>query len=57
MPFNWLLRAVRWVRNPPSARQAILLFALISSLIALAAYERVFGWPEVLTVEPLRPSR
>ncbi len=57
MPFNWLLRAVRWVRNPPSMRQALMLLALVSACIALAAYERVYGWPEILTVEPLRPPR
>ncbi len=57
MPFNWLLRAVRWVRNPPSMRQALIFGGFIAVLIVIAAIERIFGWPDALTLERVRPPR
>lgn len=51
---RWLLRAKAWAANPPSARSVALVLGLLAALLALAAVERVFGWPEALTVEPAR---
>lgn len=53
-PFNWLLRSVRWARNPPSAKRVILVLSVIAAALALGLYEHVFGWPEALTVENFR---
>ena len=49
MHIRWLLRAYRWVRNPPSPRTVKQILALIAVLLTLAAVEQFFGWPEALT--------
>ena len=51
---HWLLRMKRWAQNPPSSRQVLFVLAIIGFALALYAVERVFGWPEALTVERLR---
>ncbi|MBY6200250.1 hypothetical protein KUV65_02665 [Maritalea mobilis] len=53
-PFNWLLRAVGWARNPPSAKRVILVLSVIAAALALGIYEYFLGWPEALTVENFR---
>lgn len=47
---RWLLRMSRWSRHPPSPRvlRVILLVAVLS--LGLVAIERIWGWPEALTV-------
>lgn len=51
----WLLRAKRWAQNPPSARQVMLVLAVIAACLALFAVERFIGWPDWLTVnKPLK---
>lgn len=47
---HWFLRAARWARNPPSAKQVKLVLAIIAFCIALYLLERVYGWPDWLTV-------
>ncbi len=54
---TWLLRASRWVRHPPSAGRVKLVLAVIAVGLLLAGYEHVFGWPEALTVNRIRPPR
>lgn len=54
MPLNWLVRAVMWVRNPPSMRMVLLVLGVVLAALALYGCERVSGWPEALTVEPVR---
>ncbi|MCX7288223.1 MAG: hypothetical protein NTW20_11895 [Rhodobacterales bacterium] len=49
----WLMRATRWVRNPPSASRVMLVFGVIAACLALAGIEWVFGWPDWLTVNRL----
>lgn len=49
----WLLRAKRWAQNPPSARQVMLVFGVIAFCLMLFGLERVFGWPDWLTVNRL----
>ncbi len=51
---RWLLRAKRWAAHPPSGRTVALTLGLIAALLALYGVERVFGWPEALTLEPMR---
>jgi hypothetical protein len=45
----WLIRAKRWARRPPSARQVALVFGVIAASLAIYGLEQVFGWPDWLT--------
>lgn len=45
----FLLRMVRWVRNPPSAKQVKFVLAILAVCLSLAIIERIYGWPEALT--------
>lgn len=54
MGINWLLRAVQWVRNPPSPTMVKFVLAIFVVALGLYAIERYLGWPDFLTVEPLR---
>lgn len=47
----WLLRAVRWARNPPSLARVKLVLAVILVCLILFGIERIWGWPEFLTVD------
>ncbi|WP_113911266.1 hypothetical protein [Roseovarius dicentrarchi] len=49
---HWLLRAVRWARNPPSAGRVKFVLAIIAVCIALYAFEHFFGWPDALSPDP-----
>ncbi|MBJ3762899.1 hypothetical protein ILP92_09090 [Maribius pontilimi] len=53
MNFHWMMRAKRWAQNPPSAKQVKLVLVVIAVCIALFAYERVMGWPDWLTPDPV----
>lgn len=55
MSLAWLLRMAKWARNPPSWGRVKLVVAVVSACLALYAIEAIFGWPEALTVERLRP--
>ncbi|MFI0395938.1 hypothetical protein [Paracoccus jiaweipingae] len=48
---NWLVRAARWVRNPPSPRMVKLVFAIILAGLALLALEKAGMWPDWARVE------
>ena len=48
---NWLLRAVRWVRNPPSARMVRLVVLIIIAGLAMLALERGGLWPDWATLD------
>jgi hypothetical protein len=50
----WLLRAKRWVQNPPSARRVVLILGVVAACLALAAVEWLVGWPDWLTPDRLR---
>lgn len=54
---NWLLRAVRWAKNPPSPRKVRMALIMLIVLLTIAYLEHVFGWPEFLTVENTRRPR
>ncbi|WP_187644510.1 hypothetical protein [Tabrizicola thermarum] len=51
---HWLLRARRWVQNPPSAGRVRLVFAVVALCLAIVAVERWIGWPDWMTVDSLR---
>lgn len=53
----WLMRAARWVRHPPSQKTVKLVLGVIAAGLLLAGYEHLFGWPEALTVDRIRPPR
>lgn len=47
---GWFLRMSRWARHPPSWRQVKLVVAVVAVCILIVVLERIFGWPEALTV-------
>ncbi|NJM83753.1 MAG: hypothetical protein HC844_16005 [Tabrizicola sp.] len=51
---TWLMRAKRWVQNPPSPGRVKLVFGVIAICIVIAGYEWVFGWPDWARVDNLR---
>lgn len=44
------LRMAKWARNPPSEARVKLLLAVIALCLILFAVERLFGWPDWLTL-------
>jgi len=52
MPMMWLLRMMRWVRNPPSKHMRMIIAIVFCAGAGLALIEYFFGWPEALTVNP-----
>jgi len=49
-PTRLLLRATRLAQHPPPMWKVKLVFGIILACAALFAIERVFGWPDALTV-------
>jgi hypothetical protein len=49
MTLRWLLRAVRWAQNPPSAARVRLVLGVILFCLLLVGVEWLWGWPEWLT--------
>lgn len=47
----WLLRASRWVRNPPKPRTVKLVLAIIAIGLVLAGLEHFGLWPEWATMD------
>lgn len=54
---NWLLRAVRWVRNPPSPQRVRLVLAVIALGITIVALDKLGFWPEWARLEDGRMPR
>ncbi|PYE81186.1 hypothetical protein [Pseudoroseicyclus aestuarii] len=50
---SWLLRMARWLRHPPSAGRVALVLAVVVPCALLVAVERLAGWPDWMTVEPV----
>lgn len=48
---RWMLRAVKWARNPPSARMVVFVILVVAVCVLLYGVEKIWGWPEWLTVE------
>ena len=49
MRIRWLLRAYRWVRNPPSPLKMKVVLGVIGVALLIGAIEHWIGWPEWLT--------
>ncbi|CAM3149083.1 hypothetical protein PANO111632_05255 [Paracoccus nototheniae] len=47
----WLVRAARWVRNPPSAKMVMMVFGIIAVGLIIAGVEMLGYWPEWATME------
>lgn len=45
-----LLRLVQWLRHPPSRGFVRILVAVVVASLLILGLERLFGWPEWLTV-------
>lgn len=54
---NWLLRAARWVRNPPSERRVLLVLGIIAVGLALVGLEHLGLWPDWATLDRPRGMR
>ncbi|MFV0411071.1 MAG: hypothetical protein ACK5LJ_15645 [Paracoccus sp. (in: a-proteobacteria)] len=54
---NWLIRASRWVRRPPSMRMVIMVFAILLLGLSMAGLEKLGLWPEWATMEQGRKPR
>lgn len=54
---NWLLRAARWVRNPPSARHVMVLLAVIAVGLGIVGLEYFGLWPDWATADNGRGMR
>ncbi|SDG19754.1 hypothetical protein SAMN04489759_105131 [Sulfitobacter delicatus] len=48
---RWLLRMSLWVRNPPSLKRVILVFAIIAAALAIGLVEWLGYWPDWATAE------
>lgn len=45
----WILRAKRWVQQPPSGRRVALVLGIVAVCLILYGIEAIWGWPEALT--------
>ena len=48
----WLMRARRWLQNPPSMSRVVLVVAVIAICLALFAVERWIGLPDWMSANP-----
>ncbi|WP_425090274.1 hypothetical protein [Tropicimonas sp. S265A] len=55
MNFHWLMRMSQWVRHPPSPQRVKFVLAIIAICGAIWGIELIFGWPEALTPNQVRP--
>jgi len=56
MNLTWLMRMAQWARHPPPAWKVALVLGVIAACIGLWGVERLWGWPDGLTVNGrLRP--
>jgi hypothetical protein len=53
----WLLRAVKWVKNPPSPKMVKLVFAIIAAGLAMLLLEKLGMWPDWATMDHGRGGR
>ncbi len=54
MNIRWLLRAKRWAQNPPSVSRMKFVFGIIVLCLLLVVIEKLFGWPDALTLSRTR---
>ena len=54
---RFLMRAKRWVQNPPSWQRVLLVFGVIAACGGIWAAEAIYGWPDWLEPNDLRRLR
>ncbi len=52
MNLRQLLRMKKWAENPPGEGRVKLVFGAVILCVILFGYERLFGWPAWLTLDP-----
>jgi len=57
MNLRTFLRMAKLARNPPSASRVKLVFGAIAVCLIVFAFERLFGWPEWLTIDSTPKGR
>ena len=59
MNFNTrhLIRMARWARNPPGEKRVKLVLVVIALALAIWGLEQLFGTPDWMQIEGLRPGR
>jgi len=45
----------QWARNPPSAKQVMLVFGIVAFCFVIFGIEWMFGWPEWLVPQRITP--
>jgi hypothetical protein len=48
---HWLMRAKRWVQNPPSEGRVKLVFAVVAICLVIAGIEFFGYWPDWATMD------
>lgn len=51
------LRMAKWARNPPSEKRVKLVLLVLAISLLLFGYERLFGWPDWLTLDTASRGR
>ena len=52
----WLLRAKRWVQNPPSPARVKLVLGIVALCLIIGLVEHYVGWPDWATAERMPRS-
>ena len=52
---RWLLMMKRMVQNPPSPAKIKLMLGVLAICFAIWGVEQIWGWPDWLTVNNMRP--
>jgi hypothetical protein len=55
MNLHWLIRMKRWVQHPPSPAKVKLVLGVVALCFVIFGIEYVWGWPDWLTVNKIRP--
>ncbi len=54
---HWMLRAVKWARNPPSGKMVKFVIALVLFCVLLYWVDRLFELPDWMQMERVRKPR
>ncbi|WP_421704236.1 hypothetical protein [Aliiroseovarius sp.] len=52
-----LLRMAKWAKNPPGEKRVKLVIGVIVICLVLAGFEYLFGFPDWLVPERMRPGK
>ena len=48
---RWMLRAVKWARNPPSPKKVKFVFGIIAICVLFYLVERYIGLPDWMSID------